>query len=93
MSYMTFQIHRACKGSFSAFERMSSDWYDVWDFRTFSSLRRIKTYLCSMMFQERLDNLALLTIERELSSQLWDSLDELVVEFARSHKNSKIALL
>ena len=72
---------------------MSSDWYDVWDFRTFSSLRCITTYLRSMMFQERLDNLALLTFERELSSQLWDSLDELVVEFARGHKNSKIALL
>ena len=38
--------------------------------RSFSSLHRIKTYLRSTMSQERLDNLALLSIERELSSRL-----------------------
>ena len=33
--------------------------------RSFSSLRRLKTYLRSTMGQERLSNLALLHIERE----------------------------
>ena len=76
-------MHRACEGSFSAFERMSSDRYATATVeRSFSSLRHIKTYLRSTMSQERLDNLALLSIERELSSRLWDSLDELVIEFA-----------
>jgi len=36
--------------------------------RSFSSLRRIKNYLRSTMTQERLSNLSLLYIERELSS-------------------------
>ena len=35
--------------------------------RSFSSLRRLKTYLRSTMTQERLSNLALLYIERDVS--------------------------
>ena len=32
-------------------------------------------------------------IERDLSSQLWDKLDDLVIRFAKTHSNSKIVLL
>ena len=42
--------------------------------RSFSLLRRIKSYLRSTMSQEQLDNLALLNIERDLSSHLWENL-------------------
>ena len=34
--------------------------------RTFSSLKRVKTYLRSIMTDERLTNLALLTVEKDL---------------------------
>uniref|UniRef100_A0A1X7VWZ2 TTF-type domain-containing protein n=1 Tax=Amphimedon queenslandica TaxID=400682 RepID=A0A1X7VWZ2_AMPQE len=61
--------------------------------RSFSSLRKVKTYLRSTMTQDRLSNLALLYIERSLSSKLWDKLDELVIKFAETHKNSRIVLL
>lgn len=61
--------------------------------RSFSSLRRIKTYLRSTMSQGRLDDLALLNIERQLSSKLWDCLPNLVLKFATAHKNSKIVLM
>lgn len=61
--------------------------------RSFSSLRRMKTYLRSTMSQERLSNLALLYIERELSSTLWDSMDDVLQTFAGSHGNSRIILL
>lgn len=60
--------------------------------RSFSSLQRIKTYLRSTMNQDRLSNLALLYIERDLSSKLWKELDQLVIEFAQQHENSKIVL-
>ena len=59
--------------------------------RSFSSFRRLKTYLRSTMTEERLTNLALLYIERDISSQLWDKLDELVIAFAQNH-NSRIVL-
>ena len=61
--------------------------------RSFSSLRRIKTYLRSTMSQDRLSNLALLYIERDISSQIWDHLDDLVLDFAQKHKNSRIVLV
>ena len=38
--------------------------------RLFSALRRIKTYLCSTMGQERLNNLMLLHIHKELTDDL-----------------------
>ena len=50
--------------------------------RSFSSLRRVKTYLRSTMTQDRLSNLALLYIEREVSNQLWDCLDDILIRFA-----------
>lgn len=55
--------------------------------RSFSSLGRLKTHLHSTMTQERLTNLALLYIERDLSSQLWDKLDELVIAFTQYTQN------
>ena len=61
--------------------------------RSFSRLRRLKTYLRSTMTQQRLDSLALLYIERDLSSKLWNSLEDLVLQFAQEHKNSRIVLL
>ena len=48
--------------------------------RSFSSLKRIKTYLRSTMGEQRLSNLALLSIERELSSTL--SMEDVVDKFA-----------
>ena len=44
------------------------------------------------MTQECLSNLALLYIERDVSSQLWNSLDILVLQFAEKHKNSRLVL-
>ena len=61
--------------------------------RSFSSLKRAKTYLRSTMTQERLNNLALLYIERELSTTLWESMDDIILTFAQKHKNSRILLL
>ena len=58
--------------------------------KSFSSLRRLKSYLRSTMSQERLYHLSLLHIERDLSSKLWDHIDELVIQFADTHKNSRL---
>ena len=74
---------------FSNQHTVLSDSYDAWCEqcqcrKEFSSLRRLKTYLRSTMTQECLTNLALLYIERDLSSQLWDKLDELVIAFAKT---------
>ena len=55
-----------------------------------SFLRSLKTYLHSTMMQEHLCNLALLQIERDVSSKLWDILDELVLKFSQTHKNSRL---
>ena len=38
--------------------------------RTFSALKRIKTYLRNTMHQERLSNLAIIHIEKEITSKL-----------------------
>ena len=61
--------------------------------RSFSSLRRIKTYLRSTMGQERLSNLSLLYIEKELSGELWNCMDDIVLKFAQKHVNSRILLI
>uniref|UniRef100_A0A1X7TBX4 Uncharacterized protein n=1 Tax=Amphimedon queenslandica TaxID=400682 RepID=A0A1X7TBX4_AMPQE len=58
----------------------------------FSSLRRLKTYLRSTMTQQRLDNLSLLYVEREMSSKLWDKPYDLVAMFAPKHRNSRLSL-
>ena len=58
--------------------------------RSFSCLRRTKTFLRSSMSEQRLDNLAILSIEKELACKL--SLDEVVNKFAAQDKNSRIML-
>ena len=60
--------------------------------RAFSSLRRLKTYLRSTMSQERLNHLALLNIERDLSTKLWDNLDDMVLKFSLEHKNIRVII-
>lgn len=59
--------------------------------RSFSALKRIKTYLRSTMGEQRLTDLAVLSIERELSQGL--SLDEIVDQFAGEDNNHRIVLL
>ena len=58
--------------------------------RTFSALKRIKTYLRSTMLNERLCDLAILSIEKEISKNL--SLEEVVEQFAVLDCNRRIVL-
>ena len=58
--------------------------------RSFSALKRTKTYLRSSMSEQRLTDLAVLSIEKELSQSL--SLDEVVQNFSGSDKNRRIQL-
>lgn len=48
--------------------------------RSFSSLRRVKTYFRSTMTNDRLNHLALLSIEREISSSI--DMDNVINKFA-----------
>ncbi len=59
--------------------------------RSFSALKRIKSYLRSTMTQQRLVDLAILSIEKELSKNL--SLDNVVNQFASYDKNRRIPLM
>ena len=56
--------------------------------RCFSALKRIKTYLRNSMSEQRLSDLAVLSIERDFSDSL--ELDLVVNNFA--HKNRRITL-
>ena len=58
--------------------------------RSFSSLRRLKTYLRSSMGQERLSNLALLHIEREYVIKiLKEDMEKMINTFGkRSGRNN-----
>ena len=58
--------------------------------RSFSALKRIKTYLRSTMCEQRLTDLAILSIEREISGTL--SLDEVVDRFAGIEQNRRLLL-
>ena len=58
--------------------------------RSFSALKRIKTFLRSTMSEQRLTDLALLSIEKQLSQNL--PLDEVIDRFAVADKNRKIVL-
>ena len=59
--------------------------------RSFSALKRIKNYLRSTMGENRLMNLAIISIERELSNTL--VLDDVVTEFAGLDQNRRIVLV
>ena len=56
--------------------------------RSFSALKRIKAYLNSMMGEQHLSDLAILSVERELSGTLDISFDK----FIHREKNRKIIL-
>ena len=58
--------------------------------RSFSALKRIKSYLRSTMSTQRLSNLTVLSVERKLSESL--SLDEIIDLFAAKDKNRRIKL-
>ena len=55
--------------------------------RAFSTLKRVKSYLRSTMNEQRLSDLAILSIERELSSNV-----SLVTEFSGVDGNRRILL-
>ena len=57
--------------------------------RSFSTLKH-KTYLRSSMSEQRLTDLAVLSIERDISDNL--DLDNVVDVFAQKHKNNRIVL-
>ena len=57
--------------------------------RTFSTLKRVKTYLRSTMTEERLANLAVLSIERDITNAF--NLDEVVSEFSQSCRRIVLA--
>ena len=56
--------------------------------RSFSALKRIKTYLCSSMTEQRLTDLAMLSI---VSKQI--SLDNVIDEFAAKEKTEELFCL
>ena len=58
--------------------------------RSFSALKRIKSYLRSTMGEDRLANLAILSIERYISGSL--VLDDVITEFAAIDQNVRIIL-
>ena len=58
--------------------------------RSFSCLKRTKSYLRSNMSEQRLIDLAVLSIEQDLSKDL--SLDEIVKKFAAEDNNRRIQL-
>ena len=59
--------------------------------RSFSALKRIKTYLRSTMSNDRLSNLAILSIEKDLSKNI--CLEEVVEEFSRSGSGNRRIVL
>ena len=58
--------------------------------RSFSSMKRIKTYLCSTMGQQRLQDVSILSIEDSLSKEF--SLDDFISTFSSVDKNHRIML-
>ncbi len=58
--------------------------------RSFSSLKRIKTRLRTRMVEERLSDLAILAIEKEIAETL--NYEEIIDQFAASDKNRRILL-
>ena len=58
--------------------------------RSFSAMKRIKTYLRSTMGDQRLSDLGILSIERHLSKQV--SFDRVLEQFVNKDKNRRIVL-
>ena len=58
--------------------------------RSFYALKRIKSYLRTTMTEKRLTDIALLSIETDLSGSI--SLDDVVTEFEGKDKNRTIML-
>lgn len=59
--------------------------------RTFSCLRRLKTYMRNKMTDECLSNLSMMSIEKKMAKSL--DLEEVVDTFAVNHNNQKIILV
>ena len=59
--------------------------------RSFSAVKRIKTYLRTVMTEKRLADIALLSIENDISDTI--SLDDVVTDFGGKDKNRTIMLL
>ena len=58
--------------------------------RSFSTLKRIKSYLRSTMSEKRLNDMAILSIEHDLSQKF--DLEAVVTEFAKSNKRIALEL-
>ena len=58
--------------------------------RSFSSLKRIESSLRSTMSEDRLNNLAILSIEKNISADL--NVERVVDVFASKHNNRRICL-
>lgn len=56
--------------------------------RSFSALKRIKTYLRSRMTDDRLNNLAILHIESDITTQI--QYDEIIQEFSEKKSRRKL---
>lgn len=59
--------------------------------RSFSSLKRIKSYLRTRMTNERLNNISILSVEKDISKLI--DLNEVVDKFASLNKNRRIKLV
>jgi hypothetical protein len=60
--------------------------------RSFSAVKRVKTYLRSTMAEQGLNNLCIISIERELSSALLEDVNPVLNKFALM-KNRRANLL
>jgi len=60
--------------------------------QSFSTLKRVKTYLRSTMAQQRLNNLCLMSVQRELSSALLEDVSPVVDNLA-DMKNRRANLI
>jgi hypothetical protein len=58
--------------------------------RTFSCLKRLKTYIRNKMTNERLNHLAIINIERSTAKTL--SADEIIKKCDEMHRNRRIIL-
>jgi len=61
--------------------------------RSFSTMRRIKSYIRSSMGDSRLSNLALMAVEREISNELLRNTDRVIDAFACSPGHRRLDLL